>query len=59
MGLRDYGSFNKIVTKIVQGENIENAIPTLCFEWPIHIFKLPSASHSLSEDALLSIPWPV
>ncbi len=38
MGLRDYGSFNEIVTKIVQGENIENAIPTLCFEWPIHIF---------------------
>jgi len=27
MGLRDYGSFNEIVTKIVQGENIENAIP--------------------------------
>ena len=38
MGLGDYGSFNEIVTKIVQGENIENAIPTLCFEWPIHIF---------------------
>jgi hypothetical protein len=44
MGLGDYGIFNEIDTKIVQGENIENARSNLCFEWPIHILKLPSAS---------------
>ena len=59
MGVRDYGSLNEIDTKIVQGENIENARPTLCFECPIHIFKLPSASLSSSEDAFLSLHWPI